>query len=164
VKSWSSLLLALLAPVALLLAESKPAKDSKDSTPKPANSESKEDAIISGIPAGQTYYGLRIPNFSPTGKLLMMFNAKAAKRVTDRNVEMTDLKMEIHNADGTTFNVAMAHSVFNLDTRILTSDTPTTISRDDFVITGEKAEFYTSKKFGRMLGATKMIINSDTVK
>lgn len=168
-KSWLSLLLVLVAPVALLAQSDKSAKDSKGGTPaatpaKSTDSGAKEDAIIDSIPSGQTYYGLRIPNFSPTGKLLMLFDAKAAKRITDRNLEMQDLKIEIHNDDGTTFHVSMSHSVFNLDTRILTSDTPTTISREDFVITGERAEFHLKNKFGRMLGATTMTINSENVK
>ncbi len=162
-KSWLSLLLALLAPAALF-AESEKSKKSAKADEPPASAEQKEDNIVKGIPAGQTYYGLRIPNFSPSGKLLMLFDAKSAKRISERDVEMTDLKIEIHNNDGTTFHVAMEHSLFNLDTRIMTSDTPTTISRDDFVITGAKAEFHLKNKFGRMLGATKMIINSDNVK
>jgi hypothetical protein len=169
VKSWLSLLLVLIAPVALFAQSDKSAEKSKGgkaaASPTPeASSESKQDNMLKDIPAGQTYYGLRIPNFSPTGKLLMLFDAKAAKRITDRNLDMEDLKIEIHNDDGTTFHVSMAHSVFNLDTRILTSDTPTTISREDFVITGERAEFHLKNKFGRMLGSTKMTINSETVK
>jgi hypothetical protein len=169
VKSWLSLLLALLAPVALFAQSDKPEKKSRDdkaaATPaKTTDSAAKENTMLDSIPSGQTYHGLRIPNFSPTGKLLMLFDAKTAKRINDRNLEMQDLKIEIHNNDGTTFHVAMAHSVFNLDTRILTSDTPTTISREDFVIEGERAEFHLKTKFGRMLGATKMTINSETVK
>lgn len=164
-KSWLSLLLVALLPVAAFAETEKSDKDSKKSkaTPTPASSEQKEDAIISGIPAGQTYTGLRIPNFSPTGKLLMLLDAKSARRTTDRNVDLVDLKIEIHNEDGTTFHVTMPHSVFNLDTRILASDTPTKITREDFVITGEKADFYLKTKFGRMKGATKMIINSENV-
>lgn len=168
-KSWLSLLLALLAPVALFAQSDKPAEKSKAgkaaASPTPAtSSEAKENNMLADIPAGQTYYGLRIPNFSPTGKLLMLFDAKAAKRITDRNLDLQDLKVEIHNDDGTTFHVSMPHSVFNLDTRILTSDTPTTISREDFVINGERAEFHLKNKFGRMLGPTTMTINSENVK
>jgi hypothetical protein len=166
VKSWLSLLLVVLLPVAAVAESEKSDKDSKKSkaTPTPASTEQKEDAMLRDLPQGQTYTGLRIPNFSPTGKLLMLLDAKEAKRVGDRDVDLTELKLEIHNEDGTTFHVTTAHSVFNLDTRILASDTPTKITREDFVITGEKADFYLKTKFGRMKGSTKMIINSEQVK
>lgn len=128
---------------------------------KAARDEERENAVLAGIPAGETYTGLRIPNFSPGGKLLMLFEAKSAKRVADRRIEMQGLAIEIHNNDGTTFHVAMEHSVFDLDTRILTSDTPTTIRRDDFTIEGQRAEFHTKTRFGRLLGPTTMVINTE---
>ncbi len=176
-RSWFS----LLAAAALLLAPSagaqpapaasptpeqkeKPAKKPKPEltdAEKAARDEERENAVLESLPAGETYTGLRIPNFSPTGKLLMLFAAKSARRAGDREIEMTDLNIEINNDDGTSFRVQMAHSVFNLDTRILTSDTPTKISRDDFTIEGARAEFHTKTRFGRMLGPTTMVIKSE---
>ncbi|MDD5200753.1 MAG: hypothetical protein PHC88_13230 [Terrimicrobiaceae bacterium] len=168
-KSWLSLLAALLAPVALFAAPDKSPPAQKPADPKAkkadASGESKsaadadkENAILASIPADQIYHGVHIPSFSPQGKLLMLFDAQSAKRINERNIEMQDLKMEIHNKDGSTFHVEMRHSVFNLDTRILASDTPTTIRRDDFIINGDKAEFHTKEKFGRVFGNVKMII------
>jgi hypothetical protein len=84
--------------------------------------------------------------------------ASRTKRIDNRDIEMNGLKIEIHNDDGTTFHVEMAHSVFNLDTRILKSDTPTTIKRDDFTIEGQRAEFHTKERFGHMYGDVKMVI------
>jgi hypothetical protein len=177
VKSWRNLLLALalLAPVAVFAepdqkpdapradkadkSDAKKKKDDKEKQPaKESSDQEKEDAVLGGIPDQQTYYGLRIPNFSPGGKLLMLFSADSAKRIDNRDIEMNGLKIEIHNDDGTTFHVEMAHSVFNLDTRILKSDTPTTIKRDDFTIEGQRAEFHTKERFGHMYGDVKMVI------
>jgi hypothetical protein len=177
VKSWRNLLLALalLAPVAVFAepdqkpdapkadkadkSDAKKKKDDKEKQPaKESSDQEKEDAVLGGIPDQQTYYGLRIPNFSPGGKLLMLFSADSAKRIDNRDIEMNGLKIEIHNDDGTTFHVEMAHSVFNLDTRILKSDTPTTIKRDDFTIEGQQAEFHTKERFGHMYGDVKMVI------
>jgi len=177
VKSWRNLLLAvaLLAPVAVFAepdqkpdapkadkadkSDAKKKKADKEKQPaKESSDQQKEDAVLGGIPDQQTYYGLRIPNFSPGGKLLMLFSADSAKRVDNRDIEMNGLKIEIHNDDGTTFHVEMTHSVFNLDTRILKSDTPTTIKRDDFTIEGQRAEFHTKERFGHMYGDVKMVI------
>jgi len=177
VKSWRNLLLALalLAPAAVFAepdqkpdapkadkadkSDAKKKKADKEKQPaKESSDQQKEDAVLGGIPDQQTYYGLRIPNFSPGGKLLMLFSADSAKRVDNRDIEMNGLKIEIHNDDGTTFHVEMAHSVFNLDTRILKSDTPTTIKRDDFTIEGQRAEFHTKERFGHMYGDVKMVI------
>lgn len=178
-KSWLNLLLAaaLLAPAAVFAqpdkkpdaqkadksdkTDPKKKKDDKDKDkepPKESSEQEKVDAIIGGIPDQQTFYGLRIPNRSPSGKLLMLFSADSAKRIDNRNIEMNGMKIEIHNDDGTTFHVEMAHSVFNLDTRILKSDTPTTIKRDDFTIEGQRAEFHTKERFGHMYGDVKMVI------
>lgn len=176
-KSWRNLLIAvaLLAPAAVFAepdqkpdapktdkadkSDAKKKKTDKEKQPaKESSDQDKEDAVLGGIPDQQTYYGLRIPNFSPGGKLLMLFSADSAKRIDDRDIEMNGLKIEIHNDDGTTFNVEMAHSVFNLDTRILKSDTPTTIKRDDFTIEGQRAEFHTKERFGHMYGDVKMVI------
>jgi hypothetical protein len=71
---------------------------------------------------------------------------------------MENLAIEIHNDDGTTFHVAMPHAVFNFDTKLLTSDTPTTIKRDDMIIDGDKAVFDVKKRFGRVIGNVKMTI------
>lgn len=171
--SWSKPALALLlalvcaAPTGLRAESPKPEKAPKapkapaTTEEKAAKDEERENAVLAGIPAGETYTGLRIPSFSPGGKLLMLFEAKSAKRIADRELEMTGLAIEINNNDGTTFHVSMDHSVFNLDTRILTSDTPTTIRRNDFTIEGERAEFHTKTRFGRMLGPTTMVITTE---
>jgi hypothetical protein len=129
-----------------------------------AGDNERENAALQNIQPGQTYRGVHIPNYDANGKLLMLFDAESARRVSDRDIEMEMLKIEIHNQDGTTFHVEMKHSVLDLDTRILTSDTPTTIKRSDFVINGDRAEFHTKEKFGRMFGNVKMVIDSSDAK
>jgi len=154
-----SLLIAILV-VTLAPARAEDEKAAKDEAAA-EDAKSQEDAILADIPPDQVYHGLRIPHMDPTGRLLMLFDAGSAKRIDDRNIEMEDLKIEIHNDDGTTFHVEMPRSVFNLDTRVLTSDTPVTIRREDFIINGETAEFHTKTRFGRMRGNVKMTINTE---
>lgn len=160
-KSSRSFLFALLVPIAGALAapEATPTPAQKPKpTPKVSTEREKEDAVLGSMPLNQPITGLRIPNRDPNGNLLMLLDAQSAQRIDDRNIELRGLTLEINNTDGSAFHVQMEHSVFNLDTRILTSDTPTTIRRNDFVIDGDRAEFHTKEKFGRVIGNVKMII------
>jgi len=165
--SWLKLFLAcaLLSAPALIGQTPVPAGDaagkkSDAAAPKASSDDDKKQEMLATIPVGQTFHGVHIPNYGPNGKLLMLLDATSAKRVNDRNFEMQDLKIEIHNNDGTNFQVQMAKSIFNADTNILTSNTPTTIKSDDFVINGESAEFHVKERFGRVFGNIKMVIDS----
>jgi len=48
--------------------------------------------------------------------------------------------------------------VLDLNTRILTSKTRTTIQRADFNIAGDSVEFDTNNRTGRLVGNVKMVI------
>lgn len=122
-----------------------------------------EEAVLSDIPMGQPMSALVIPQRGEDGKLLSLFRVGTAKRVDDRHIEMTDLKIEYHDDDGTTFHVQMPEAVFDLETRVLASNSPTQIRREGFVIDGDTAEFHTKTRFGRMTGNVKMIIDSDDI-
>ncbi len=129
-------------------------KDAETTVQEP----SEEQAMFRELPVGEVFEGVRIPQMDANGNLRMLFDTKKATRVDDRHIDMEKLKIEIHNDDGTTFQVAMPHSVFDLDTNILASDTPVEIRRDDFVITGDTANFHTKTKYGHIIGNVKMII------
>ncbi|MGC1481134.1 MAG: hypothetical protein WA771_11560 [Chthoniobacterales bacterium] len=162
-RSASLVLFAVLGLVSFAGAESDAGK-SGDSKGKDADAEkaeaaaSEQDEMFAEIPIGETFEGVRIPQMDPNGNLVMLFDTKKAKRIDDRHIDMEQLKIEIHNDDGTTFHVSMPHSVFDLDTNILDSDTPVEIRRDDFVINGDTAQFHTKTKFGRINGNVKMVI------
>ncbi len=138
-------------------AESK-SKDDKQEIELAAESTSEEDAMFRELPVGEPFEGVRIPQMDANGNLRMLFDTKKATRIDDSHIDMEKLKIEIHNEDGTTFQVAMPHSVFNLDTNILASDTPVEIRREDFIITGDTANFHTKTKYGHIIGNVKMII------
>jgi hypothetical protein len=169
-KQWLSLFIALSVPALLVAQTEKPTPaPAATSTPKPgakgaAKPATDEDQRIkdtlAAMPSNQVFHGIKIPSLAPNGELQSLFKAESAKRIGDHDMEMQGLQIEIHNDDGTTFHVEMAHSVFNFDTKILTSDTPTTIKRNDFVINGDRAEFNVKTRFGRMLGNVKMTIFS----
>lgn len=152
--------------VALVIAALIPAAIAQDSgkTDESSEDDSAESAALSDVPLNEPVNGLVIPQYSPEGELLSQFKAGSAKRVDEQHIELTDLKIEIHNDDGTTFHVQMPSAVFDLETRILTSNSPTQIRREGFVIDGDAAEFHTKTRFGRMTGNVKMVIESEDVK
>lgn len=157
----SLLCLAFFGFAAVTHAESDPKDDkkSKEQSEEPAEETmSDEEAMFAEIPMGETFEGVRIPQMDANGKLMMLFDTKKATRIDDRHIDMEHLKIEIHNEDGSTFHVEMPHSVFDLDTSILDSDTPVEIRRDDFIINGDTAQFHTKTKFGRIIGNVKMVI------
>jgi hypothetical protein len=55
-------------------------------------------------------------------------------------------------------NVQLPVSVLDLNTRIVTSDTHTTIKRDDFTLTGDSVRFNTVTKAGMLAGHVHMTI------
>jgi hypothetical protein len=171
VKLWLSIFLALGVHASLVAqtdkATPKPAEkpaakakaDAKSSAAAEASQDEQINKVLEGLSPGQVFDRVLIPNYDPaTNKLQSLFRAQSAKRIGDRDIEMQGLQIEIHNPDSTTFHVEMAHSVFNFDTKILTSDTPTTIKRNDFVINGDRAQFNVKTRFGRVMGDVKMTI------
>jgi hypothetical protein len=152
---------AMLAISAGIAADEPKSAPTPSPTPTPAASASNVEALKE-LPKGQPIYGLRIPEMRD-GKQMSLFLIEVARPLDDHRIEMENLEIEMLNDDGTTFHVKTPKSVFDLDTGILTSDTPTQIRREDFVITGDAAEFHTKTRFGRMTGKVKMIIQTENV-
>ncbi len=152
--------IAVIAIAVPALAQENPPKDGekKADATETTSREAREEAIFKDIPTGETFTGLRVPHMSPGGKLIMLFDTRTATRIDERYIDMEELKIQMNNDDGSTFHVAMPRALFDLDTRILDSKTGVTITREDFTITGDAAEFDTRKRFGRVIGNVKMII------
>lgn len=145
----------------------KPAEGSKKSaaaSPSPAGAKGKasgEEAPldIPGI-VGVPVKGLKIPYRNPEGKLLMLLEADTASKIDDTRVEFQNLKVDTYDDDGSKFIIEVPTSVFNLETRILKSNSRVLIHRDDFQITGDAVEFNTKTRFGKIIGNIKMTILS----
>ena len=75
------------------------------------------------------------------------------------------MKIESFDDDGKKINIELPHSVFDLETRILTGDTHALIRREDFEITGDSVEFNTKTRYAVLRGKIRMVIQSaDIVK
>ena len=147
-------LLVLLSLVASLQAEQNPAP--KESSTEPSQFEMP-------VPVGMPINGLKIPQYDPDGKLLMLFEAATATKVNEEVVEMDSLKLEALDSEGQKIFVELPQAVFNLKSHLLTGDKTAKIWREDFEITGDSIEFNTQTRFGTLRGNVKMVISTEEI-
>ncbi|HEV7404090.1 MAG TPA: hypothetical protein VGO11_14215 [Chthoniobacteraceae bacterium] len=103
--------------------------------------------------------GLKIPYTDAKGKLEMIYYIGTATRLDANLVDMKDSKVETYNDEGEVeMTVDLPVSQLDLNTKIITSNTETTIKRDDFIITGDSVRFETVKKLASLVGHVHMIV------
>jgi Lipopolysaccharide-assembly, LptC-related len=128
---------------------------------KPSDTEGFDVPVPVGIPVK----GIKIPHRNEEGKLVMTIEAEVATKLDEHHVDMQNMKIESLDDDGKKVNVEMPHSIFDLDTRVLTGDKHALIRRDDFEITGDSVEFNTKTRNAILRGKIRMVIQSpDLVK
>ena len=144
-----------------------PAKDSTAETAVPAvppvaknaDPAKEKDRLDLPVPKGQPQRGLRIPIYSPDGKLMMSFQIGVAEVVDADNIKMGELRLETFKENGEhEFEIDLPDSIFNAKTRELTSKVHVKIKRHDFEITGNSMTFNTETKVGKFGGGVKMVI------
>lgn len=152
--SWSDLfrLLVLVSLVAAVQAQQTPA-----STESPAEAERFEMPVPVGMPVN----GLKVPQYDQDGKLLMLFEAVTAIKVSEEIVEMDSVNLEALDSEGQKIFVELPQAVFNLKTNLLSGNKTATIRREDFEITGDSIEFNTQTRFGILRGNVKMVISNE---
>jgi hypothetical protein len=144
--------------------DTKPAKESKETKgtkekPEPAREESEQEIDIP-VPDGVPVKGIKVPSYSADGKLLMMLDAEQARKLDADRIEFENLKIDAYSDDDKKIYVELPRSIFNLTTRILTSESRVLIRREDFELVGDAGEFYTKNRFAKILGNVKMTILS----
>ena len=137
-------------------------KKAKKSTPSPVP-EAAEAAADKGIdvpiPINHAAKGVRIPIYTPDGKLQMMFESEVAFRVDAQQLRLEQLNIETFDADGKSeMFIDMPKSTFDLKTRMLSSTDPVTIRRSDFEVTGGNMTFDTQTRQGKFTGPVRMLI------
>jgi len=138
--------------------KAKPEQEGK-AKPQPAREESQQEIDIP-VPDGVPVKGIKVPSYSPEGKLLMMLNAEQARKLDAERIEFENLKIDAYSDDDKKIYVELPRSIFNLTTRILTSESRVLIRREDFELVGDAGEFYTKNRFAKILGNVKMTILS----
>lgn len=130
-------------------------------TDKKKKKKGQEKSLIENvpIPVGHKAEGVTLPYYDERGKLQMVFKIESATRIDDEHLQMAKALVETFDEDGKTqMKIDMPNSVLDLNTRIVTSETPVTISRSDFVVTGETMRFNTTTRDGVMNGNVRMLI------
>ena len=89
----------------------------------------------------------------------MIYYIGTATRLNEDLVDMKDSKVETYNDEGEVeMTVDLPVSQLNLNTKIVTSDTKTTIKREDFTVTGDSVKFNTVNKQAALVGHVHMIV------
>src|SRR6266513_1649156 len=111
------------------------------------------------LPVGHEAKGLVFPDIDENGHLRGRFVAGTARRLDQDHMEFRDLKITTFTEDDQIdLEIAMAESVLDLNTRVLSSPQKTTIKRTDFEIVGDNARFDTAARQGTITGNVKMTI------
>jgi hypothetical protein len=135
-----------------------PGKASKKAKEEPKTDTSQEIDIP--VPDGVPVKGIKVPSYSAEGKLLMMLDAELARKLDADRIEFENLKIDAYSDDDKKIYVELPRSIFNLTTRILTSESRVLIRREDFELVGDAGEFYTKNRFAKIRGNVKMTIFS----
>ena len=113
-------------------------------------------------PVGEDMKGITIPQYDADGRLSMKLFTETARKMSDDQVSMSQLKIEFFEKDGKDITVIVPHGIFNLTTKILSADSEMSIKREDFEIIGQSAEFDTIKRCGTMKGHVHTDIRNGT--
>lgn len=104
------------------------------------------------VPVGEPVKGIKIPQYDEKGKMTLCLTADTAKKLNEHQVELGKLKVQFAEKEDQEIIVEIPHSILDLETKILTADTETTIHRPDFEIIGESAVFDTLARQGTFKG------------
>ncbi len=141
-------------------AKKKKNRDGGPATPTPA-ADKGNGTIPLPLPVGKPGVNVKIPDMDATGKLLSLLMAQKATRLDDDRVKLEGMHMDFNKPDGKQdFHIVMPASILDLKTHIISSDDPVTIRTQEFELTGEKMEFNTLEREGRLLGNVRMVIHN----
>lgn len=155
-RSAATTIFVLLVGCAALAFGGEKQKRENKPTPPPTS-----DLTAIPLPVGHEAKGLVLPNFDEDGKLTAKLEAGAAKRVDQTHVLFTALKLTTFTPESQPdLAIEMVDSVFDLKTRVVTSQHHTTIKRADFDISGDTVEFDTVARQGKLVGNVKMVITA----
>lgn len=107
------------------------------------------------IPVGEPITGIKIPQYDDTGKLAMTLMAGTARKIDDEKVELNNLKVKFSDKEEKEIVVEIRHALLDIESKMLVSISKTMISREDFDIEGQNAEFDTVARTGKFKGPVR---------
>jgi hypothetical protein len=126
------------------------------------NTASDSKPIDLPVPVGEPVKGIKIPQYDETGKLTMNLSAETARKLDDTHVELEGLKVTFSDKEEKEIVVEIPRSLLDLQSRVLKAESKTVISREDFDICGEGAEFDTATRSGSFKGRVRASFRNDT--
>lgn len=157
------LLTLLIAPAAFAQQSKKHKKAKGSESPSESASATPGGGTQVPLPIGHEAKGLVLPDIDENGHLRGRFAAGTAKRINENHMQFSDLNITTYTEDNKVdLQIAMANSVLDLNTHVLTSQQRATIKRADFEITGDTVEFDTAARHGSMTGNVKMVITDQS--
>ncbi|MDQ2659421.1 MAG: hypothetical protein M3Y03_03270 [Verrucomicrobiota bacterium] len=158
---------ACFSCVALSWAASAGQQKKKPSTKAEKTETGKKKGPLAGegipLPVGHEVKGLVFPDYNSQGKLQAKFEAAVARRLDAERVQFEGLKVITFTPENTQdLSIDMPTSVLDLNTRIVTSQSRTTIRRPDLEIAGDTLSFDTAARHGTLTGNVKMVITNSS--
>jgi len=114
------------------------------------------------IPIGEPVSGIKIPQYDESGKLSMTLLAGKARKLDDKSIEFDNLKISFTDKEGKEILVEIPHALLDVETKMLKADSKTAITRDDFDIIGDQAEFDTVSRTGKFKGRVRASFRNET--
>lgn len=162
--AWACLMLVFSASVVFpARAEEKPREEEKAAEGKKKKKKKKRksggDRLEVPIPIHHNAGGIKVPDYGKDGELQMVFQIGSALRVNEDQLEMSNLKIETFDDEGTPeTEISMEAATLNLVTREIVSEKPVTIRRTGFEITGSHLVFQAKERSGTFQGPVKVLI------
>ncbi len=155
-------MIALAAGMVLPAASAEEGSADRNS-PAPAEAKgdpAKDKRLDIPVPKGQPQKGLRIPMFSPDGRLLYRFEIGVAEVVDDEHVKLGVVHVESFKENGDhDFDIDLSDSVYNQKTSDLVSNVQVTIKCREFELSGNSLTFNFGTKTGKLGNGVKMVIH-----
>ena len=131
----------------------------EEATPK--GKENKPLNFTLPLAIGDPASGVRIPQYGDMGQLLSLLNSVSLKRLDETRLELQGTDLDLNKPDGKTdFHIRLPKAIFDTRTRLLTSLEPVVVSTADFELQGERMEFDTGARSGRLTGWVYMKIHN----
>lgn len=125
------------------------------------NSDSEDEMSAFGrmIPAGFVNRGVVIPSFDSQGRKSSEMRAETVVRLDEKCLRAESMVIDLIARDpGQNMTVTLPEAFFDLQERILRSDTRSTVIRADFETSGDSMVFDSRTSIGSMTGHVRTLI------
>ena len=140
-------------------AEKAPGAATAQPAPAPAAPAKEKDRLDLPVPKGQPQKGLRIPIYSPDGKLMYRFAIGMAEVLDEDHIKLGAAHVEWFKPSGELdYDIDLSDSVYDQKTSDLVSNVHVTIKHKEFELSGDSVTLNVKTQTGKLGGGVKMII------